>query len=57
MDKTCAVCETRIDEKSGKLDGTMIRVKNEKGKNQLIYVCSKCEKDKDYIERAVVRAA
>ena len=55
--KNCAVCNNDIEENNGKLDGTMIKVRNEKGKTELIYVCSKCEKDKDYIERAVVRAA
>ena len=56
MEKKCAVCDKNIEENNGKLEGTMIKVKDN-GKNHLIYVCSKCEKEEDYIERAVVRAA
>jgi len=55
--KKCSICGEEISEDSGKLAGTMIKVRNEKGKTEFIYVCSKCEKEKDYIERAVVRAA
>jgi len=57
MKKICAICNKNIKEENGKLQGTLIKVRDEKGKKQFIYVCSKCEKDKDYIERAVVRAA
>jgi len=35
----------------------MIKVKDEKGKTQLVHVCSDCEKKKDYIERAVIKSA
>jgi DNA-directed RNA polymerase subunit RPC12/RpoP len=56
MEKKCAVCDKKIEEEGGKLQGTMIKVK-EGNKNNLIYVCSECEKDKDYLEKAVIRAA
>tara|TARA_Y100000310_G_scaffold268797_1_gene281604 strand:+ start:10107 stop:10277 length:171 start_codon:yes stop_codon:yes gene_type:complete len=56
MGKICAVCDKEIEEEGGKLQGTMIKVK-EGNKNNLIYVCSDCEKDKDYLEKAVIRAA
>ena len=57
MSKRCAVCNRNIKEADGKLQGTLIKVKDELGKRQFVYVCSGCEKDKDYIERAVIRAA
>lgn len=57
MVKRCAVCNEELKGEDGKLQGTLINVKDEKGKKQFVYVCSECEKDKDYIERAVVRAA
>ena len=57
MGKSCAICNKKIEEKDGKLQGTLIKVRDEKGKRQFVYVCSECEKNKDYIERAVIRAA
>ena len=57
MSKNCAICEEEMVEESGKLNGTMIRVKNETGKNQGVYVCSECMKTPDYIEVAVIKAA
>lgn len=57
MEKGCAICNKNIEEEDGKLQGTLIKVRDEKGKKQFVYVCSKCEKDKDYIEKAVIRAA
>ena len=57
MQKKCAICEIEIIEESGKLKGTIIKVRNEKGKNQEVYVCSECMKTPDYIEVAVIRDA
>ena len=54
--KRCVICDKNIEENKGKLDGTMIKVK-ENSKNKLIYVCSECEKEEGYIEKAVIRAA
>lgn len=57
MVKRCAICNEDIKREDEKLQGTLIKVKDEKGKRQFVYVCSECEKNKDYIEKAVVRAA
>jgi len=57
MVKKCACCSKEIEENYGKLKGSLIRVRDEEGKKSFIYVCSDCEKDEDWIERAVVRAA
>lgn len=57
MRKRCAICNKNIKEEDGKLQGTLIKVRDEIGKRQFVYVCSECEKKKDYIERAVVRDA
>jgi len=57
MAKKCASCGEKIQEDFGKLKGSLIKVRNEKGKKEFVYVCSDCEKDKDWIEKAVVRAA
>ena len=56
MVKKCASCDGKIYEDSGKLKGAIIKVKDESGKKTFVYVCSDCEKDKEWIERAVVRA-
>tara|TARA_Y100000310_G_scaffold341057_1_gene438939 strand:+ start:1229 stop:1402 length:174 start_codon:yes stop_codon:yes gene_type:complete len=57
MVKKCASCDNVIEEEFGKLKGSLIKVKNEKGKKEFVYVCSDCEKDEKWIEKAVVRAA
>ena len=57
MIKRCAVCNKIIIEVAGKVHGTIINVKNEKKEKEFVYVCPNCEKDKDWVERAVVRAA
>jgi len=57
MPKKCAICNSKIEESDGKLVGTIIKVKNEKGKEQKIYACSECMKKPDWIEVAVIRAA
>ncbi len=57
MTKKCAICNQDLEEEFGKLDGTIIKVKDENNKNQLIYVCSNCQKQKDWIEKAKVKSA
>ena len=57
MTKKCADCSENIEEEDGKLQGTMIKVKDENGKIKFVYVCSDCEKKNNYIERAVVKSA
>ena len=57
MTKKCAICEEEIKEDNGKLQGTMLRVVEDK-KASYIYVCSSCQKkDKNYLEKAKVRTA
>ncbi len=55
MVKKCSVCDERIEEEFGKMKGTMLRIKNEKGKNDFIYVCLNCQKEEGWIEKAKVR--
>ena len=56
MVKKCACCNGKVEEEFGKLKGSLVKVMNEEGKKQIIYVCSDCEKEKNWIEKAVVRA-
>lgn len=56
MAKKCILCSKGIGEEYGKLQGTMLKVKDEKNKNQLFYVCSECQKEKDWIEKAKIKA-
>ena len=56
MAKKCVLCSKSIEEEYGKLLGTMLKVKDEKGRNQLTYVCSDCQKEKDWIERAKIKS-
>ena len=55
--KRCDSCNKEIEEDSGKLAGSIVKVKNGIGKKVFVYACSDCMKDKEWIERAVVRAA
>ena len=56
MTKKCVICDSEVEEEHGKLKGTCCKVL-EKGKNQLIYVCSDCQTLDNWIEKAKVRAA
>ena len=55
MSKKCIICNENIEEEYGKLKGTMIKAKDEKNKNQLIYVCSQCQKKKNWVEEAKIK--
>jgi len=55
MVKKCATCEANIEEEFGKLQGTIIKV-IENSKNKFIHVCSTCQKEKDWIEKAKIKA-
>ncbi len=55
--RKCIICNEKINEMHGKLKGTMIKVKNLEGKNELVYVCSECQKRDDWIEKANVVSA
>jgi len=57
MVNKCVICNEKIQEEFGKLKGTVLRVKNEKGVNELIYVCSGCQKEKDWVEKAKIKGA
>jgi len=55
MVKKCVLCNKDIEEENGKLKGTVIKVK-EDNKNEFFYVCSNCQKEKDWIEKAKIKA-
>ena len=55
MAHKCIICDEKIEEEAGKLKGTIVKAKNEKGVNDFIYVCSKCMKSEGWIEKAKVR--
>ncbi len=53
----CVLCNSKIKEVNNKLKGTIIKVKDLKSKNQLIYVCSDCQKVENWIEKAKIKGA
>ena len=55
MAKKCVNCKNEIEEEFGKLQGTMLKVK-ENEKNFFVYVCSTCQKQENWIETAKVKA-
>ncbi len=57
MAQKCIICNEKIQEEFKKLKGTIIKVKDENNKNQFIYVCSECQKQPDYIEKAKIKSA
>ncbi|MBD3253101.1 hypothetical protein GF386_05190 [Candidatus Pacearchaeota archaeon] len=57
MVKKCVICNNNIQEEYNKLLGTILKVKNEKGKNEFIHVCSECQKKDKWIETAKIKAA
>ena len=56
MAKKCVICNEEVKEEYGKLKGTLVKVK-ENNKNQLIYVCSTCQKQDGWMEKAKIRSA
>ncbi len=56
MTKRCAICGEDILEEYGKLEGTMLKIIEDK-KIRWIYVCKQCQKNKEYIERAKIKSA
>ena len=40
--KKCVICNDKIEEDSGKLGGTALKLRD--GKNYLVYVCFDCQK-------------
>tara|TARA_Y100000310_G_scaffold290626_1_gene317976 strand:- start:1520 stop:1690 length:171 start_codon:yes stop_codon:yes gene_type:complete len=55
--KKCVICNRPMHEDFGKIDGAMIKVKNELGKKQFIRVCSDCQKQENWIEKAKIKGA
>ena len=49
------ICEELIDEEYGKLDGTILKVKDENNNSSFIHVCSDCQKNDKWIEKAKVK--
>ena len=56
MAKKCEICKEEIVEEYGKLKGTMLKMVDNK-KTRFVYVCSDCQKDSKYIEKAKVKGA
>ena len=56
MAKKCIICSAEIEEIYGKIKGTMLKLLDA-GKNSLIYVCSECQKDSGWIEKAKIKGA
>lgn len=55
MAKKCVICSGSIEEEYGKLQGTIVKVK-EDNKNQFIHVCSSCQKKEKWIEEAKIKS-
>ena len=55
MQKKCILCDHKIEENHSKLNGTIIRSKDETNKNQLIYVCTNCQKTPDWYNEAKIK--
>lgn len=53
----CVLCNSNIEDEFGKLDGTVVRAVDEKKKGQLIYVCSSCMKEDDWVNKAKIKGA
>ena len=50
----CIICTEKIEERIGKLKGTIVRVIENK-QNKFIPVCSNCQKKDNWIEKAKIR--
>lgn len=57
MAKKCVICSETIEEEYGKLKGTIVRAKNEDNKNECIHVCSNCQKNDGWIDKAKIKGA
>ena len=54
--KKCSICNSEINEEFGKIKGTLLKIK-EAGQNMFIGVCSECQKQDDWIEKAKIKSA
>ncbi len=57
MVKECAICNETIEEDYGKLKGSIIKVRDENNKSQFIHVCSGCQKQDKWVEKAKIKGA
>jgi hypothetical protein len=57
MERNCVICNESILEEFGKLKGTILKVLNLNKKAEFIFVCSDCQKQKDWVERAKIKGA
>ena len=55
MAEKCILCNSEVNEEYGKLNGTIVKVLKDK-KNKFVYVCSECQKQKDWLEQAKVKS-
>ena len=54
MTEKCVICAEKIEGEFGKLQGTIIKV-IENSRNKFVYVCSTCQKQGDWIEKAKIK--
>lgn len=57
MRKRCAICNKAISEEFGKLRGTMLKVLGLNKKAEFIFVCSSCQNQDKWDERAKIKGA
>ena len=57
MRKRCAICNKAISEEFGKLRGTMLKVLDLNKKAEFVFVCSSCQKQDNWDERAKIKSA
>ena len=57
LDKECVICKNKIIAEFGKLQGTIIKVRDENKKPQEISVCNECMRQPDWIEIAIIKGA
>jgi len=57
MAERCVNCKEFISEEYGKLKGTVIKVVDENKRKAYIHVCSDCQKQDSWIEKAKIKGA
>jgi len=55
MSKHCIICNEIIKEDYGRLTGTILKVCDENKQSQFLHVCSGCQKQDNWIEKAKVK--
>jgi hypothetical protein len=51
----CVLCDEDVAGEHGKLRGTIVRAKNLESKNEFLYVCSSCQRQEAWVEKAKVK--